>query len=205
MNYPGAVRAARPRVWRAASAAAFTRSLRVENDEFKTVYFWKKKRPLPDGDYGAALLAGRGEGRNLAVCLRASGLLGIDVDGEAGRELVRELVPAGLPPTVAVRSGRADGGTHLWYRAPRNAAKVKIQFASKVTLSEDGYHHRTAELVRGGAGPLRLHRGPRTMGDRVATFPERLFQELGAHADGPTMTGVADDRARSPPATGTTT
>jgi putative DNA primase/helicase len=74
------------------------------------------------------------------VVLRASGLIGADVDGEGGRSLSRALIPSGWPATVTVRSGRADGGLHLWYRAPEGEWPAKIEFSGKgLKTSSDGY------------------------------------------------------------------
>lgn len=49
-----------------------------------------------------------------------SGIFVVDLDGEAGRASVAELELQGLtfPPTLSVTTGRADGGTHLYYRMP---------------------------------------------------------------------------------------
>jgi Bifunctional DNA primase/polymerase, N-terminal len=174
-------------------ALTFTRSLGLEDDDFKTVYGWKSTRPLPDGDYGAALLAGRGEKRNPAVCLRASGLLGVDIDGEAGRALVRELVPVGLPPTVAVRSGRADGGLHLWYRAPQAAAKVKVQFASKLTLSADGYFIVPPGWHAQAPARYAFLEGRAPWETEIARFSARLLEELVARAGRDDEDRRADD------------
>jgi hypothetical protein len=50
----------------------------------------------------------------------ASGLVIIDVDGEAGRASVADLERQGLalPVTLTVTTGRADGGEHRYYRPP---------------------------------------------------------------------------------------
>jgi Bifunctional DNA primase/polymerase, N-terminal len=176
-------------------AVAFTRSLRLAGDDYKTVVGWKATKPLPGGDFGAAYLAGRGERRNPAVVLSSSLVLGIDIDGEAGRELVRELVPGGLPPTVAVRSGRADGGMHLWYRPPVEAAKLKVQFADKLTLSADGYliappaWHAAAQaryVFVDGRAPWECE---------LALFPARLLEQLGAHERRDDEEARADDES----------
>lgn len=94
---------------------------------------WNTARPLADGNFGAAYLARRCEARNPAVALRASNLIGIDVDGAAGARLLQSL-RLNLPGTVTVQTG---GGAHLWYRPPAGApgSFVKIQFAHKVTVS----------------------------------------------------------------------
>jgi hypothetical protein len=112
----------------------------LEGDAAKVSRNWQK-RPfrLSGGDHGAAMLR-TGLTRNPVVSLRSSGLVGVDVDGEAGRMLVRELVPGGLPATVIVVSGRPDGGAHFWYRPPGEGAPAKIEFsAGGLELASDGY------------------------------------------------------------------
>jgi putative DNA primase/helicase len=51
---------------------------------------------------------------------KASALIVIDVDGPEGRESVANLARQGLtlPSTLAVTTGREDGGEHLYYRMP---------------------------------------------------------------------------------------
>ena len=51
---------------------------------------------------------------------KASGLFVIDVDGLEGRAALEELARQGLilPETLAVTTGRADGGEHRYYRMP---------------------------------------------------------------------------------------
>jgi hypothetical protein len=124
-------------------AVAFTVDTTAENDLFKVVKGWEATRPLPDGNFGASLLAGRGERRNVVVVLANSRLIGLDIDGQGGRRLRQELVPEGFPRTVGVRSGRVDGGIHLWFRPPPGAkvAKHKIEFKSdgRLVMSKNGY------------------------------------------------------------------
>jgi len=120
---------------------------------------WPATRPLADGDYGAALLKSRGTGRNPAVVLGASGLVGIDVDGTAGIRLLHELHPARLPRTVTVETGRASG-FHLWYRRPaRLTGSSKIELGEAgVEISKDGYLiappgvHHTGRVYRFAEG-----------------------------------------------------
>jgi hypothetical protein len=139
-------------------AVAFTVGL--AGDDAKTAKDWKKSRPLGTGDQGAAIVVNRCRQRNPVVVLGASGLVGIDIDGEAGRELVRSL-ELELPRTVSVVSGRVDGGAHLWYRPPAGAPAhvVKVQLAERVTVSGDGYlvlpgavHGETGRLYRFAEG-----------------------------------------------------
>lgn len=118
-------------------AIAFSDGIEGEAAKAITRRGWNATRPLAGGDFGAALVLGRGEQRNPAVVLGASALVGIDCDGTAGARLLKSL-RLELPMTVAVHTG---GGVHLWYRPPAGAPAsfVKIQFAEKVTISKDGY------------------------------------------------------------------
>jgi hypothetical protein len=175
-------------------AVPFTRGQRLEDDEYKTVYNWQSVPPLPDGPFGAALLAGRPD-RNVAVSLRRSGLLGVDIDGAAGRDLVRELVPQGLPPTVAVATGRADGGVHGWYWAPDGAAKVKIQFAAKLTLSADGYLIAPPSWHAEAQARYVFVDGRAPWGCEIAPFPARLLEQLGLYGRDLDEANRADDES----------
>jgi len=49
-----------------------------------------------------------------------SGVFVVDVDGEAGRASLADLERQGLtlPATLTVTTGRADGGTHFYFRMP---------------------------------------------------------------------------------------
>lgn len=163
--------------------------------EFKQVKNWKQAERLPDGNFGAGLLKGRGERRNPAVCLQASGLVGIDVDGVEGRILARQLAPGQWPPTVAVRSGRADEGLHMWYRANRKTQKHKIQIAHSLMLSADGYFivppawHTLAER------PYEFLPGRAPWEIEIALFPEWLQEHLGERAEAKDVEQRADDRS----------
>ena len=137
---------------------------------------------LADPGHGAALFLGRGGKHNPVLSLRASGLLGVDVDGEAGRTLVRELVPGLLPPTVVVISGRADGGHHLWYRPPYDGADAKIEFSGDgLKLSSDGYlvippavHGETGKAYEFASGHAPWEH-------EIAVIPESIIRSLEAN------------------------
>lgn len=119
-------------------AIAFTDGLDGDNAKRVTRKGWNNTASLPDGPFGAALLANRGTQRNPVVVLGASALTGIDVDGPEGAQRLRRIAPERLPQTVTVETGK---GWHLWYRRPFRAAGVaKIELsADGVTLSKDGY------------------------------------------------------------------
>jgi hypothetical protein len=119
-------------------AIAFTDG--IEGEGAKIARGWKGTKPLSDPEFAAGYLAARGARRNPVVVLGTSNLIGVDVDGEQGRALLRRL-GVEFPRTVTVVSGRTDGGCHLWYRRPTDApiGVVKVQFSREVTVSADGY------------------------------------------------------------------
>ncbi len=136
-------------------AVAFTVGLTGERA--KESRFWQSNpHKLSTPDEGAAILAGRGFDKNPVVSLRAANVVGVDVDGPAGRLLVRKLLPGGFPATVTVQSGRADGGIHLWFRPPVGCRTHKIEFSAEgLKVSSDGYlvappaiHGETEQLYR---------------------------------------------------------
>ncbi len=121
-------------------AIAFTDGLAGDAAKAVTSKGWNRTERLPHAARGEALLTSRGLRRNPVVVLRASGLIGVDVDGVGGRSLSNRLVPTGWPATVTVRSGRVDGGLHLWYRAPAYEFPAKIELSgSGLKTSRDGY------------------------------------------------------------------
>lgn len=116
-------------------AIAFTNGVSTEDQAFKkATNRWQEAQPLPDPEFAAALLKTRGATRNPILVLRASGLIGVDIDGPEGLAIARTLY--GLPATVSVTTGR---GTHLWFRAPEGTEKHKLQLAEGITWSTDGY------------------------------------------------------------------
>jgi len=57
---------------------------------------------------------------SVAVACKPSGLTVVDVDGPIGRASWAALTARhGRTPTASVTTGRDDGGTHYWYRAPQ--------------------------------------------------------------------------------------
>jgi hypothetical protein len=119
-------------------AVAFTDGIVGDDAKRVTRKGWPATPPLADGDFGAALLKGRGERRNPVVVLGASGLLGIDVDGPEGAELTRQIAPGRLPPSVTVETGK---GWHIYYRRPSWPADVaKIELGPEgLEVAKDGY------------------------------------------------------------------
>lgn len=87
-------------------AVAFTAGLEGDDAKRVTARGWDRTPRLADPEQAAAIVRTRGERRNPAVVLRPSALVGVDVDGREGVELLRLLVPEGMPRTVAAQGAR---------------------------------------------------------------------------------------------------
>ena len=165
-------------------AVAFTAGLEGDAAKRVTSRGWDKTRPLADPDQGAALLRHRGEHRNPAIVLRPSGLVGIDVDGPEGLELLRRIVPEGLPRTAAVETGK-QAGYHLHYLAPEGSRSAFVELGPEgVTVKGEPVPRRAAE--RSPLGPcLSVRRRPRAVGLELATLPLALLVRLerAAHSE----------------------
>lgn len=150
-------------------------------DDAKVSRHWQSRPDrLADPEHGAALLRGRGMNRNPVVSLKQSFLLGVDIDGPAGRALLGELVPDGLPRTVVVRSGRSDGGMHAWFRPPENCRHHKLEFGKKLVLSADGYFVAPPGVHASGA-VYSFAPGRSPEEHPIAVFPADVYQRLLKH------------------------
>jgi putative DNA primase/helicase len=116
-------------------AVVFTDGLDGRAAKRVTQRCWQRARRLADAEFGAALLVGRGEQRNVAVSLRPSGLIGFDIDGAEGLATLEQLeLP--LPQSVMVISGE---GCHHWFRPPPGwTGGAKFEFAKEVVASTEG-------------------------------------------------------------------
>jgi hypothetical protein len=83
---------------------------------------WERTRPSSNGDFVASLMAQRCQTRNPAIVVGASGLIGVDIDGPAGRELFAEMFGR-MPWTVTVLTGK---GHHLYFRPPEDAPALAV-------------------------------------------------------------------------------
>jgi hypothetical protein len=155
-------------------------TLGLEGDAAKVSRKWQSHPDkLADANHGASLFRGRGIARNPVVSLAASGLIGVDVDGEPGRRLLKELVPNGFPPTVVVKSGRADGGWHAWFRPCAPARHAKIEFSDAgVGLVSDGYLVCPPALHAGTGRPYVFATGRAPWEIEIAEFPADVYEVL---------------------------
>ena len=171
----------------------------LEGDAAKQARGWQSRPDkLADAEHGAGLFR-RGLTRNPVVSLAASNLIGVDIDGEAGRRLVRELVPAGLLPTVIVQSGRADGGHHLYYRPPNGAQPAKIEFSGNgLTVSSDGYLVLPPAIHGESGKAYTFADGCAPWEREIATLPAALYEALQEHTRKADQVERGDDSGTIP-------
>jgi hypothetical protein len=171
----------------------------LESTAAKTAHHWQSRPDrLASEEHGAGLFR-RGLNRNPVVSLRASNLIGVDIDGESGRALARKLVPGGFPATVTVKSGRADGGHHLWYRPPNEARHAKIQLSGGgLELIGDGYLV-IPPAIHGDTGrPYEFVPGRAPWEHEIAILPADLLASLLRHDGRVDAAERADDSAPIP-------
>ena len=95
-------------------ALAFTAGTTGVDAKRVTTKGWDQTNPVATGDFGAALLKGRGAEHNVAVVLRPSNLIVIECDSEDDLIAIEEL---DLPTTLTVQSSEPYK-RHFYFRPP---------------------------------------------------------------------------------------
>jgi hypothetical protein len=164
-------------------AVAFTSGISGDAAKRCTTRGWETTSPLPDGDYGAALVANRGRLRNPAIVLRPSHLVGLECDTADDLERIESM---GLPATVTVRSS-ADYKRHFYYApAPDLAALPYAAFrfeSGRITADSTRYFVAPPAVHPSG----RLYEFLPDLGiDEIgfATMPAATYRELARQARG---------------------
>jgi hypothetical protein len=158
-------------------AIAFTAGTEGENAKRVVTAGWDKSKPLATGDYGAGLIAERGQERNIAIVLRPSNLVVLECDSEQDLVAIRDL---SLPETLTVRSSEPYK-QHFYFRPPEELGTlpyVAFRFESgKVTADSGRYFLAPPSIHPSGAQYAFLpDHGP---GDTdIAELPEQLYRQL---------------------------
>lgn len=165
-------------------AVTFTAGLTGEDAKRVTRNGWNTTRPLANAEQGAGLLAVGCEKRNPAIVLRPSGLVGVDVDGPAGVELLRRLAPEGMPRTVAVETGKT-AGYHLWYRAPEGARSAFVELGPEGVKAKRNQYLVCPPAVHPSGRAYRFADGRAPWELELATLPLSLLERLerAAHVE----------------------
>jgi hypothetical protein len=165
-------------------AIAFTEGLAGDGAKAVTSKGWDRTQPLPTADFGAALLRNRGLTRNPAIVLAPSGLVGFDVDGPKGVELLKQLVPERLPVTVTVESGRDGGGWHFWFKRPAGATTAFVQLGEKGVQVKTGQYLIAPPALHPAGRVYRFADGRAPWDVPLALLPARILQRLERAANG---------------------
>lgn len=113
-------------------------------------------------------------------------LVALDVDGPEGERnlaaLIIELGP--LPPTLEARSGRAEGGRHLIFRAYRSVAIANKELADKIDVKAQGGQIVVAPSVHASGAVYAWNVTPTP--EAIANLPPRWVAALPyKDGDGP--------------------
>jgi hypothetical protein len=142
---------------------------------------WPDAKRVPsDADYVAALLQGRCVSRNVGCSLRASGLIGVEIDTQEGLDGFEALKP---PVTWRVRSGGGGPGRHFYFRRCEGMQYHAFRIEAVGT---------TAEATRGLILPPSIHPttgaeyafevGPLGVSERatagIAAMPPEIYSAL---------------------------
>jgi len=139
---------------------------------------WQNTEPLPDGPFGAALLAGRGKTRNPVVVLKRSRLIGIECDGAAALQQVHALQ---LPATVTVQSSNPDR-LHFWFRPPDDHCEfAAFRFEPGGITADRGRYLLVPPALHPSGAVYQFLRSPDET--EIAVLPSAKYDELARLAE----------------------
>lgn len=115
---------------------------------------------------------------NIGIAPGPSGLIGIDIDGEQGRQslLALENEFGQLPPTWAATTGRENGGVHLYFKSPDFAVSNRAGWRAGLDFRhQGGYLVAPPSVHQSGACYGWQHSPSKTA---LAELPERWLNAL---------------------------
>lgn len=162
-------------------AVAFTAAIAGDNAKRVTTEGWDKTTRLADGDFGAALVSGRGKRRNPVIVLRPSELIALESDSEPDLARISAL---GLPETLTVRSSEPYK-RHYYFRPDplmETVPYVAFRFEpGKLTADSGRYFLAPPSIHPSGAVYSFIpKRGPGEV--EIATLPEEVYRQLSEQA-----------------------
>ena len=165
--------------WYGEQHLAVTFTAGTSGDQAKRVISkgWDQTKPLADGGFGQAYVAGRGGERNPAVVLRPSNLVVLECDTEAD---LRRIEALALPETITVRSS-ASYKRHFWYRPPHQLEAlpyVAFRFESGKLTADSGRYFLIPPALHpsGQVYTFLPGHGPGAL--PIAELPEPVYQQL---------------------------
>lgn len=162
-------------------AVAFTAATDGDDAKRVTQRGWDKTVPLADGDYGEALVVGRGAGRNPVIVVRPSNLVVLECDSEPDLARLSEL---NLPKTVTVVSS-APYKRHLYFRPDPTIEQlpaVAFRFESGRLTQDTGRYFLCPPAIHPSGRVYSFLAGHGPDDIPIAVLPADLYRRLIAEA-----------------------
>lgn len=165
-------------------AVAFTSATEGDDAKRVTQRGWDKTIPLADGDYGEALVVGRGQTKNPVIVVRPSNLIILECDTEIDLANIAQL---GLPETVTVVSSEPYK-RHFYFRPDPELEQlpaVAFRFESERITQDTGRYFLCPPAIHpsGRIYSFLPNHAPADL--PIAVLPASTYRELiaAAHRD----------------------
>lgn len=142
---------------------------------------WDHTAPLADGNFGSALVAGRGEKRNIAIVLRPSNLIVVECDTE--EDLVK-ITALELPQTLTVQSSEAYK-RHFYFRPDPELAAipyVAFRFENGKLTADAGRYFLAPPSIHPSGAVYSFLPGLGPEETPIAVLPAGLYEQLARQA-----------------------
>jgi hypothetical protein len=158
-------------------ALAFTASTVGDDAKRVTTSRWNETLPMADGNQAQAIVAGRGQTRNVAIVVRPSRLLVIECDSEDDLLAVQAL---SLPQTLTVRSS-APYKRHFYFRPPDELGEppfVAFRFESGKLTADSGRYFLAPPSVHPSGAIYQFLPGLGPGETDIVELPEQTYRDL---------------------------
>lgn len=162
-------------------AVAFTASVTGDDAKRVTTKGWDRAAPLADGNFGAALIRGRGQNRNIAIVLRPSNLIVLECDTPPDLERIGSL---DLPDTITVQSS-APYKRHFYFRPAgtlESIPYVAFRFESGKLTADSGRYFLAPPSIHPSGAVYSFLPGHGPDDVPIAELPEILYAQLSQQA-----------------------
>ena len=162
-------------------AVAFTASNAGADAKRITERGWDRTAPLAGADFGAALIAGRGTTRNVAIVLRPSNLIVIECDSEPDLARIATLE---LPQTLTVQSS-APYKRHFYFRPDQEQQSlpyVAFRFEEGKLTADAGRYFLAPPSLHPSGAVYTFMAGLGPEETDIAELPQELYERLAREA-----------------------
>ncbi len=158
-------------------ALAFTAGTTGMDAKRVTTKGWDQTSPVATGDFGAALVKGRGVDHNVAVVLRPSNLIVIECDSEDDLIAVEEL---DLPTTLTVQSSEPYK-RHFYFRPPEGMDAlpyVAFRFETLRVTADAGRYFLAPPSIHPSGVQYSFLKGLGPGDTDIVELPEEIYRGL---------------------------